>query len=258
MVYNIGMRILKQLFFGIILLVLIGGIGWGVYAAFIKPDATCTDGKQNGNETGVDCGGACGNQCIPVDIKPISKRGNIQILPIGSSTRATVLVQIQNLNSDYGAKFDYTLSLKEKTGREVAVSLGKNIIYPAEIKYLAFPNMEVSLAPSELVADFRIEKTEWVKEEDMKKPSVFIQNEATVIHPDRIEVSGKFTNADAGKLEGATVVAILFDNRGSMIGASETRVENVESGEARSFIVIHPFVSSVNISRTQVFVYPYR
>ncbi|HAA19410.1 MAG TPA: hypothetical protein DCP28_11800, partial [Cytophagales bacterium] len=27
------------------------------------PDPTCTDGVQNGDETGVDCGGSCGTPC---------------------------------------------------------------------------------------------------------------------------------------------------------------------------------------------------
>ena len=31
------------------------------------PDATCTDGKQNGDETGVDCGGTSCNPCPPLE-----------------------------------------------------------------------------------------------------------------------------------------------------------------------------------------------
>lgn len=40
-------------------------------AAAIPPAATCSDGIQNGDETGVDCGGSCG-ACAPVDTTPPS------------------------------------------------------------------------------------------------------------------------------------------------------------------------------------------
>lgn len=252
------MRFLKQFFYGILLIAIFAALAWGFYVIFLKPSPTCSDGIQNGNEIGVDCGGRCDRECLPSDIREVSVRGNIQVLPIATSSGATVLLQVQNLNSDYAAEFDYTLSMKNSSGKEVMSSNGENFIYSGEIKYLIFPNLSFLEDPKTLKPEFKITQTNWIKEEDMRKPSIFVQNANTNIFSDKIEVVGRFTNGDAGTLDKAYVVAILYDNRGNVIGASQTEAENIEPSETRNFVVIHPFVSSINSSRTQVFVYPYR
>lgn len=252
------MRFLKQFFYGILLAVIFGGIAYGAYAVFLKPSPTCSDGIQNGGESGVDCGGACNKECLPIDIKEISVRRDIQILPISSTTNATVLVLIQNKNSDYGAKFDYVLNMKDDSGKAVMSSIGNNFIYSGEIKYLVFPNLNFLENPKNLRAEFKIEKTDWIKEENMRKPISSVQTKTTTIFTDKIEVSGKFINMDAVSLDKAYVVAVLYDSRGNVVGASQTEAEDIAPSETRAFVVIHPFVSSVNVSKTEVFVYPYR
>lgn len=253
------MRVLKQLLYGIFWILVFSGLIYGFYAVFVKPSPSCFDNRQNGNEEGVDCGPVCGTKCLPTDIKALAPRGAIRILPIStSSDRVSVLIQLQNANSDYAAKkFGYTMKLIGKNGF-VMTSVGESFMYAGEIKYLAFSNLSVNEAPENLTADFQIQDTEWAKDETLKKPTVFLQNSATVISTDRIQVDGKFVNGEPGNLKKALVVAVLYDSRGSIIGVSQTETENIVPSETRTFTIIHPFISSVNTSATQVFVYATR
>ena len=58
-------RLQKQLMVGLVFLLILGGIGYGIYAGLVTR-ASCADGIQNGKEEGVDCGSlACGKTCEP-------------------------------------------------------------------------------------------------------------------------------------------------------------------------------------------------
>jgi len=64
-------RAMKQLIIGLVFVLILGGIGYGIYSG-LAPEVSCTDGIQNGKEEGVDCGSlACGKACEPA-IMPIN------------------------------------------------------------------------------------------------------------------------------------------------------------------------------------------
>ena len=54
----------KQLLIGLIFVLILGGIGYGLFDKLFLIEATCFDQVQNGKEEGVDCGTlACGKVC---------------------------------------------------------------------------------------------------------------------------------------------------------------------------------------------------
>jgi hypothetical protein len=237
------MRFLKQIFFTIIWLAVLVGIGFLGYKLLTPTPPQPT----------------CGSNCLPSDLKPISTRGSIQIIPVATSTdHASVLVQLQNLNVDYAAKsFDYDLKLTGKNGWSTDLT-GNSYIYAGELKYLAFSNIPVGEPAGNLSANFEVQNPAWAKDSDFSKPTVFIQNQATTVYSDRVGVTGKFVNGDAATLSQATIIAILFNNSGNIVGVSQTQTENIASGEARAYTVTYPSIAGVNVSATQVFVYPSR
>lgn len=236
------MRLLKQFFFALVWLAVLGGIGYLGYKLVFPPPPPPS----------------CGDNCLPSDLKPISVRGDIYTFLVGTSSvpnHISVLVQLQNLNIDYAAKsFDYTFKVP---GVSEAIT-DNSFIYAGELKYLAFYNLAVDETDGGGTPDFQIDNVSWVKDPDFSKPPTFIQNQNTTIYPDRIEVVGKFTNGDSAPLEKATVIAILFNNAGNRSGVSQTEADNIASGESRAFTIVYPYLPQVNISATQVFVYPHR
>lgn len=254
------MRILKQILYGIFWLVFFSAIGYGGYKLFFAPAPSCFDKVQNQGELGVDCGPVCGNICLPADItQNLKVQGAVNVLPIGSSTdHASFLVQIQNLNTDYAAKdFKYDLKINYGSGSSADVT-GDSFVFAGDKKYLAFPNVPIAESPETMTADFTMSDPQWVQDQDFAKPPTTLQNSQTQIFSDHIEVNGKFVNNDAGTIPKTTIVAVLYSAEGLIIGISQTEVQDVTSGEARDFTVIHPFIPGVNTSQTQVFIYPQR
>ncbi len=53
----------RQIFYATIVILFFGVLGFlTLFPSFNKPP-TCVDGRQNGDETGIDCGGSCLDAC---------------------------------------------------------------------------------------------------------------------------------------------------------------------------------------------------
>ena len=63
------MKKLFSFYFALLLLVGVSSVYYGCKKKDTTPAATCTDGIQNQNETGVDCGGTC-TACVTVVTSP--------------------------------------------------------------------------------------------------------------------------------------------------------------------------------------------
>src|SRR3989344_8040872 len=87
----------KRMIFGLVFLFLILVIGLPLFL-LIYQKPTCSDGKQNGDETGVDCGGSCSRLCA-VESLPLVVKGDPRILKVATSTYEGVAL-INNLNSN--------------------------------------------------------------------------------------------------------------------------------------------------------------
>jgi len=53
----------RQLFYASVVIAVIGFFGFLIIYPYFNQTPTCMDGKQNGTETGIDCGGSCAIAC---------------------------------------------------------------------------------------------------------------------------------------------------------------------------------------------------
>ena len=54
----------RQIFYVIVLLLFVTVFAFIILYPTFNKAPSCIDGKQNGNETGIDCGGSCANACL--------------------------------------------------------------------------------------------------------------------------------------------------------------------------------------------------
>jgi hypothetical protein len=109
-------RILKQMTISFGYFVFFSVVFFSVYYLFIRVPPTCTDGKQNQDEMGIDCGGICTNQCEPpLNAKDIVTR-EVAFVPADRGSY-DVLARIYNPNDIAGAsQFSYKLALRDSAG----------------------------------------------------------------------------------------------------------------------------------------------
>lgn len=129
-------RFVKQLLYGAGFLLFFSAIGLGLYGLLFKAPATCFDNKQNGTETGIDCGGGC----APCGIKYAKDiiADSIDKYPVGSS-KTVVVAHLTNPNEDYGlSDFVYTLSAKDDAGKTIKEATGHSFIYDSRAKGMRY------------------------------------------------------------------------------------------------------------------------
>ena len=84
----------KQLTFFLVFLIIIIGAAVGFWLKIAAP--SCTDGKQNQGEKGVDCGGPCAKECLG-EIKDLAVLWSKPLKVSGSNYDAVALAENRNL-----------------------------------------------------------------------------------------------------------------------------------------------------------------
>ncbi len=186
-----------------------------VYQTLFTTPPLCTDGKQNGLEHGVDCGGPCNLLC----------QGEARS-PVVSWARAfeqapqtyTAAAYIQNNNVGAGARrVAYTFQLFDQENKLVVDRAGVADLPPVPTVPIIESGINVGYRTvSRALFSFSSEPV-WVKAGDLP----------------RLAISGQKLAADASRLEAtisndsfndvrATVAAVLFDGEGVARAASKS------------------------------------
>ena len=231
-------RIQKQLIIGLVFVLILGGIGYGIYLS-LAPEISCTDGIQNGKEEGVDCGAlACGQACAPA-IMPINIISS-QFFQAGQGDY-DFAAQIYNPNTSYGAsRLEYSLG---------SIS-GTSYILPGQTKWLVLTALKVSdVGGIKLV----VNNAQWEKLDMPNNAFNFmLRNKdyhsiqkgtelTTVLYND--------SNFDFDKID---VAVILFDDTGNIVGVNRTDIRTFVSKSERGFNVVWPFALAGNAVRQDV------
>jgi hypothetical protein len=246
----------KQLLYGGILLAIFILLVVAFYFVFVKPEASCSDGIQNQNEEGVDCGGSCGNVCLQ-NALPLKLIGKVNLLYVGLE-RASLLAKVENPNSALAARsFDYKFDVYDEAGNFLTSASGKSFIYAREFKYILVPNLAYPVDRISRV-DFTSSNPAWTSASDFVRPAVTVQDYETQTFGKEFRVSGRAVNQDLISIPEVRVIAVFFGKFGQTSAASETKLKNLKVDEVRPFTVIYPFTEGVDTEATQVFAYAYR
>lgn len=244
-------RTLKQFLYGGIFLLILFGLAYVVYLAFLKPAPSCFDTKQNQGEAGVDCGGPCTRGCIPTDLSPVTVVGRPTFYA-PTANAATLLARVQNANGEFaGRRVSYRFTVRTDAGESTV--RGETFLYTSEVKYVVgtFRGDTQSVRSVDLAVD----DVAWVPRAQFAKPAISVQDLATVATSTGLTVSGRIVNDSAFSLPRVSVVVLFSGGSGFLAGATATELENVAANSTRNFTVLHPVVPSVNPGATQAFVY---
>lgn len=186
-----------------------------VYQTLFSAPALCTDGKQNGTEHGVDCGGQCSLLCQGEARAPVVLWARAFMAAPQTYTAAAY---IQNNNLGAGARrVAYSFQLFDADNKLVVDRAGVADIPPVPTVPIIEPGISVGYRTvSRTLFSFSTEPV-WVKAGQLP----------------RLAVSGQKLLADASRLEAtisndsfsdvrATVAAVLFDADGVARAASKS------------------------------------
>lgn len=239
--YNLCMdgRVQKQLIIGLIFVLILGGMGYGIYVG-LTPKVFCTDGIKNGKEEGVDCGTlACSKACEPA-IMPINII-TTQFFKVGEGDYDFV-AQLSNPNVSYGAlRIEYSLGS----------SSGYSYILPDQTKWLVLTALKI-LGGTDNV-QFVIKNAQWQKL-DMLDNTVNLILRRKDFHPVHkgMELNGVLYNDSNYDFDKIDVAVVLFDDSSNIVGVNKTDIRTFVSKSERGFTVAWPFALSGNVLRQDV------
>lgn len=243
----------RQLLYIAVAAVVVAAVGaWG-YEAFFTQAPTCFDGKQNGDETGVDCGGGCALVCAAQAHDPIVLWA--RAFATGSTTY-TAAAYIQNNNVGAGARqVRYAFELFDAQNSLIIERDGVADLPPIPTIPIVEPNITVG---NRVVAHVQFSFTDtppavWQKIPATAYPALAVSQ--LNLSPDASELSATLSNNTLNTAKAVSVAAVLFDSSGVARAASKSDIGTVPGKSSQPVVFTWP--SGVpNIVKADIIVLP--
>lgn len=251
--FSMDHRSQKKLVFGVIYGALFLGITYLAYLPF-KPLETCTDGKKNQNETGVDCGGVCGACVIEPVLSDLVVAESAWVLG-GKGNEYDVVAKISNPNNDYGASsVPYTFRLLDASGAVLLEKVGTSFILPKEEKYIVETSIPLSTTPFRV--DVVLGKVDWEKFAGYKeRPALDVYNRSFERITSGVgfgRAKGLVVNNSPFDFTNLGIVVVLRDGVGKVVALQKTEQDTLRSGEQRDFTLLWPDPFPGDVERVEV------
>ncbi|MDP3661546.1 MAG: hypothetical protein Q8R17_01720 [bacterium] len=200
--------------------------------------SSCFDGRQNGAETGTDCGGVCALLCPNTAGEPrtiwqrvFSEGGGI----------ASAVLYAENPNKSAGAfEAPYQVKVYDSVGLLVAEKRVTALIPPNGTFAVFAPNLFVGERIPVRASFERTAPIVW-RRDVLALDAVRVERlQFSIVSQPRVQA--ELTTALKSQV-GATAVAILYDADGNAVGASQTIAEQIRAGAPTpiSFVWRAPF-----------------
>lgn len=205
----------------------------------INKAPTCSDQKQNGAETGVDCGGGCALQCLAEVKAPRIVWAKAFYL---GGPYYDLGAFVENPNANAGVKnARYAFRVFDNEGKVLAEEKGTTEIAPGAGFVLFEPNVAISGNPDRVEVVFEQEDlSRWVKARVAS--SVIVTKNKSLKNTDtKPRFDATLVNTDlVNNVANLTAGAIIYDARRNPIAVSRTYVDSISKGGEEGVVFTWP------------------
>lgn len=233
----------RQILYILVLVIFFGGLAFLIIYPKVNKDPTCTDSKQNGTETGVDCGGACKNACInQVDDVSVLWSRIFKIVP----GRYNAVAYLVNHNKNTAiTKINYRFRFADENNVYIGKRDGSTYV-PASQSFAVFePAIDMGNSiPVYVTFEFtEVPKWVFVPQEKMDDVKVLVSNINFMDGDTKPKLSANIKNSSLFLVPDINIIAILYDSLGNAVSASRTYLDklNPEEGAEINFTWPEPF-----------------
>lgn len=242
----------RQFSYVLVLVLFVAIIGFLIIFPYFNKPPICTDGKQNGDETGVDCGGSCPIACNQeVNEVDILWARSFRVI----EGRYNALAYLENKNPTEAVyKIKYRFRFADKDNIYIGKREGEAFI-PPKGKFAIFePAIDVGNSiPVYTTFEF-LENPVWVKvpEEKINQLRIFVSN-IVLENPDtNPKLFATIKNNSLFYVPEISVIAILYDASGNAVSVSRTYLEKLEAEESASLNFTWPEPISKDIVAKEI------
>lgn len=241
----------KLQYLGIIALIFLIFVG-GPFYFFVYQKPTCSDGRKNGSELGVDCGGSCRLLCRQDVSEPVS-RWDPRLFKVSEGSYS-VLAYFENPNvTGEVLSAPYRFQLYDADGILVTERRNQTFIPKASTFAVFEGNIQTGKRiPTRATFEFT-DKLVWTRNLEVG-PDIQITNKALIKDDSSPRVDATVSNRSLGDVPNIELVAIVYDGSGNAIGSSRTFLEDLGKGESKNVVFTwpYPFETKSDICETPV------
>lgn len=219
----------RKFLYGGTFIIIVIAIVVAVAFSFFYEKPTCFDAKQNGNESGIDCGGSCIKLCQITFLPAKIVWGGAKFEKVAESLyNVAALIENQNMNVA-AVNVPYRISLFDAQGNYIsekkgtinipphrntlvfdgAINVGKRIPAKATFEFISPP---VWFKSHDTLDGLSIGDKKYTEGENSSSLEVFLKNNSLT----------PYTNIRVG--------AVLYDENNNAVGFSRTTIDQISPG----------------------------
>jgi len=229
------------------LILFLSVFGFWSISSLIKDLPSCQDGRQNGDETGIDCGGSCERACLyEVDQISVLWTRTFEVVP----GRYNALAYLENHNPTSAVrKIKYRFRFADADNLYIGKKEGTVFIPPSGRFAVFEPGINFGNSiPIYTTFEF-LETPDWVQvpEEKMREVKVLVSGSELLEETTTPRLFATVKNNSLFIIPEVDVVAILYDAFGNAVSVSRTYIEELDRGESKrvSFTWPKPFSTEI-------------
>lgn len=237
---------------GVALLIL----GAGFFFIFTRP-GTCSDGKQNNGELGIDCGGACPRLC-PFEVSDVIVHWSRTFPAREGSYDAVAFLENPNFNAGV-KKFSYALKLYDAKNILVGARMGSTFLNPGErfVIYEDGIRVEGGAGIPQRAFFEADEEIYWESVAPLREKDIIVsETRFEAPHDGGLpRVTALFTNQSTSDFKDIEAVVLLLDAEGNARDVSKTIISRLDAGEAKSVVFL--LSKSIREAPARIEIYPH-
>lgn len=237
----------RMYYAGGIVVVLIISIGIPIYNIISTPPS-CTDRKQNGDERGIDCGGACSRMCAEDVRSPIVHFA--RVFPVSDGFYdAVAYVENQNTGAE-AREAIYRFKTYDADNILIAEKIGKTYMRAGEAFAVFLGGIRVGEREPrhvffEFEPDIRFDRAE-------RKEAPIVASAPLLENPDgKPRLTAKLKNRTALSVRNVEAVAILYAGENA-IAASATHIDEIKGNSEELAVFTWPSPISGVVTRIEI------
>lgn len=217
----------RQIFYVIILISFFSFFGFLIIYPKINKPPSCVDNKQNGNETGTDCGGLCLNACIEqVDTVSVLWARAFKVVP----GRYNAVAYLVNHNKNAAVqKINYRFRFADSNNIYIGKREGSAFIPPGGNFAIFEPGIDIGNSIPVYVTFEFTQAPQWlqVSQEKINQLKILVSNIQLTNETTFPKLSATIKNNSLFTISNVDLIAILYDGSGNAISASRTFLDQL-------------------------------
>lgn len=217
----------RQFIYLSVLILFFLGVGFLLAYPYINFAPSCFDGKRNGNESGIDCGGSCVRACL-FEVDKLSVIWARSFRVTDGRHNAVAYVENQNINTAI-YKIKYRFRFADKDNIYIGMREGETFVPPAGKFAIFEPAIGVGNSIPVYTTFEWSEVPIWVKvpKEKIEETKVLVTDIRLEDEDTMPRMSATLKNGSLLNIPEVSVVAILYDEEGNAVTVSRTYIESL-------------------------------